>query len=313
MQPETRRPPRMLISYHYFRDVDLDREVGKLPVRPILFADSGAFSSETLGVPIRIEEYAAWVHRWKHHFAVVANLDVIGCAEGSYRNLKHLERLGVRAMPVYHTGEPWEFFDRYVREYPYIALGGAVGFPPAKLMPWGIECFRRRNRLGSSCQFHGFGQTSSAAILGLPWFSCDSSSWVAGSKFGRVPLFDPIAGRTETLALFDRASVSKLSPLIRRYGGDPSVFADRARYHSNYAMAIGARSYRAMESWLRRRHGEIPLEGNPPGFHLYLAGTTGEIFGNRGQSVNAALGTDKPLHECVVYSAKAAARLKGAA
>jgi hypothetical protein len=291
----------MLISYHYARELNFDALLKRFATVPKVFADSGAFSAVTLGTKIDLVEYAEWVKEHRHHFTVVANLDDIGNAEGSYLNLKRLERLGVNPIPVFHTGEDWCYFDRYCAEYPYIALGGAVGFPAVKLLPWCIACFKRARLAKSPAVFHGFGQTSLAAIMGLPWYSCDSSSWGAGYRFGRLGLFDPRQGRMITGEMFNARDIRNLAPLIRLYGGDPDVFMDRKRYHASYAAAIAARAWRALETWLRRRHGPVVLPGaaDPEGLHLYLACSGGDAHGTRGAAVNHALSGADTLERVV--------------
>jgi hypothetical protein len=285
----------MLISYHYAKTLDFDALLRRFATVPKLFADSGAFSASTLGTRIDLVEYAEWVKANAKHFTVVANLDDIGNAEGSYLNLRRLERLGVNPIPVFHTGEDWSYFDRYCAEYPYIALGGAVGFPASKLLPWCIACFKRARALKSPAVFHGFGQTSLPAIMGLPWYSCDSSSWGMGYRFGRLGLFDPRQGRMIAGTLFDARAIRNLGPLIRLYGGDPDVFMDRKRYHASHAAAIAARAWRALETWLRRRHGPVAMPGHAEGLHLYLAASGGDINGSRGAAVNHALSGDDDL------------------
>lgn len=55
------QPPKFLLSYHYFKSEDLDALVEQMPVRPMLFADSGAYSAYSQGAVIDIKEYAAWL------------------------------------------------------------------------------------------------------------------------------------------------------------------------------------------------------------------------------------------------------------
>jgi hypothetical protein len=284
----------MLISFHYARTLDLEAKLSAFASMPRIFGDSGAFSAVTLGARISVDEYAAWLSRWKHLLAVYANLDEIGDAEGTWRNQKRLEAMGHSPLPVYHTGEPWEYFDRYCREYPYLALGGAVGYPTSKLMPWAIECFRRCRRLGTGTVFHGFGLTNLPAIMDLPWHSCDSSSWGGAYRFGRLQLWDPAARRMASLDIRDRAGMLRNIALLRQYADDAAPFLDAARYRPVHAVTVAARSWRAMETYLRRRHGPVPRPDGAdlPGLHLYLAdGCQGF---NRHHDANRALSPDPP-------------------
>ena len=50
---------RILLSYHYYKDTDLDALFAKYftPPYPDVFADSGAFSAASQGIQIDIKEY----------------------------------------------------------------------------------------------------------------------------------------------------------------------------------------------------------------------------------------------------------------
>lgn len=264
---------RLLMSYHYFRKTDLDRMVGKFAMPARIFADSGAYSASTLGAEIDVREYGNWLIKYRKHFSVIANLDVIGSAEKSYENLKILERMGLDPLPVYHTGEDWKWFDRYIDEYPYIALGGAVGYSASVLMPWAIKCFKRVRERNSSTVFHGFGLTNIKAITSLPWFSCDSSTWAQAYRWGKPQIWEPVQKKLIEVHVGDRPAVMKVSRQIQALGGDPGVIYDRSRYNWRNAASIASCSWRAMEHHLRRRHGDVPrADGKDvPGLHLYLA------------------------------------------
>lgn len=265
---------RILLSYHYYKDTDLDALFAKYFSEPYpgVFADSGAFSAFTQGEPINWRDYAAWVKRWRHLFTVYANLDVIGDAEGTLTNQKRLEDAGLSPLPVFHTGEDWSYLEQYIKQYPYIALGGMVPYMrfPKKIMPWIIQCFKKAK--GQSV-FHGFGATSWKIIRDLPWYSVDSSSWGQGFRFGEVPLFDEKKGRFFKASLGDTKSCYKCGALFRRLGFDPEDFADRSRNDRAKICAVSALSYMLAEQWLRKRHGEIRIprrEDNLDGVQIHL-------------------------------------------
>lgn len=54
---ELRYPVNALASYHYFKNADMAR-LARGGLRVI--ADSGAFSAETQGTPVDIDEFAQW-------------------------------------------------------------------------------------------------------------------------------------------------------------------------------------------------------------------------------------------------------------
>jgi hypothetical protein len=261
---------RILLSYHYFKDQDLDTLIPQKfrPPYPAIFADSGAFSAYTQGVTIRWQDYAAWLKRYRHWFAVMSNLDVIGSPTGTQAHQQALEDAGLPVLPVFHTGEPWDVLERLVTSYSYLALGGMVPYMrewKTRLMPWLVRCFRLARATGT--QYHGFGCTTWEVIKALPWYSVDSSSWGSGFRYGQVPLFDWQRGRFRECQLGDAASVGKVAWLIRNLGFDPQDFVSRARNTRVHNCGIAALSYCLAAAWLRKRWASVALspylvEGN---------------------------------------------------
>lgn len=274
---QSRRDPlrlRVLLSYYYYRDTDLDALFAKYFTEPYpeVFADSGAFSAMTQGVNINIHEYAAWVKRWQHRLSVYANLDVIKNADATWRNQQILEdRHGLAPLPTFHVLEDWRWLVYYVERYPYIGLGvaGMQGRKEA-VMRWLVKCFKIA---GDKAVFHGFGLTSWGVMSSFPWYSVDSSSWGAGFRYGRVPVFDTVRGRFQQLQLGDLKAWHKHRRLVRALGFDPLDFADRARNDRAKICALSALSYMLAERWLRARHGDIPIpdRAGEPGLRVHLA------------------------------------------
>jgi hypothetical protein len=296
----TTRPHKMLISYHYARGKDLGEMVGKLfRTRPQIFGDSGAFSALSLGQPISVEEYAEWLGVNRKNLSVYANLDVIKNAEATERNQRKLEALGYRPLPVFHTGSDFRHLDRLIQEYPYICLGGCVGVPIGRLMPWLVQCYKRARAAGKGTVFHGFGLTQTEAIRALPWYSVDSSSWGIGYRYGRLDLFETSTGKFRKAKMFEAKEVLPVAHLIREHGSSPDIFLSRARYHHRHAAAVSAVAWRRLEGWLRRRHGAVPFPTaeRSPGRHIYLAGSGGNLDSGGGRLNAIAAALDQPgLH-----------------
>lgn len=269
---------RILLSYHYFKDTDLDRMMHEILGEPYpeVFADSGAFSAYTQGARILLPEYAAWLKRWQHWFSVYANLDVIGSWEQTAANQQRLEDLGLAPLPVFHTLEPFDALEALIIRYPYIALGGMVPHLqfPDRLMPWLVKAFQLAR---GQAVYHGFGCTNWTILKALPWYSVDSSSWTAAMRYGRVPLFDPQRGTWTAIQLGNRASCYKAAKLLRRLGFSPEDFANRTRNTRLLNATCAARAYMLCEAWLRQRHGAIEIPRAPahsaPGIPVSLAHT----------------------------------------
>lgn len=101
------RPFRILISYHYFKNVDIDALMKKHFVDPYpeVFLDSGAWSAFTCGVPISMSEYQAFIRRFGHWFSVYVNLDDMRSPENTYRSHQIMKDAGFNPLPAFHTGE----------------------------------------------------------------------------------------------------------------------------------------------------------------------------------------------------------------
>lgn len=153
-----------------------------------IFLDSGAYSARSLGVPVNLDEYIAFIKEYHEYIEVYPNLDVIGDAEATWENQKIMEAAGLHPIPCYHYGEDFKYLERYV-QYPYMALGGMVGASKPTIFAWLDVCWKiicdTPERL-PKCKVHGFGMTSVDFILRYPWWSIDSTSWLAKGRFGGI-------------------------------------------------------------------------------------------------------------------------------
>lgn len=176
----------ILCSYHYY--MKHEQIIADLVAQDVdLFIDSGAFSANSLGKPIDIDSYCDFIKR-----TGVSNyvcLDVIRNAEETDRNLKYMESVGLKPFPVFHKSSPIEWLETYLRDYDKIALGGAVS--SGDLIPWLDGVWRTILKIKPTMNVHGFGITSPEVMLRYPWTSCDSSSFKAGKRFGRLVHYLP--------------------------------------------------------------------------------------------------------------------------
>lgn len=273
---------RILLSYWYYKDQDLDALLVNnfREPYPEIFADSGGFSAWSQGATIDWREYGGWLKRWRHLFSVRANLDVIGNPAETRENQKRLEDAGLAVLPVYHTGEPLSELEYYLRDYSYIALGGMVPHMryTKRIMPWLIQAFKVAQ---GQAVFHGFGCTSWNVLKSLPFYSVDSSSWGSGYRYGQVPVFDAARGKFVTVRLGNRREWLAVSRLVRGLGFDPADFWDRARNDRAKIAALSAVSFMQAERWLRHRHGDVVIPrqaGAGPGARVYLVdGSVGNL------------------------------------
>ena len=275
---------KILLSYWYYKDADLDALFAKYFTEPYpeVFADSGAFSAATQGAQISPAEYAAWVKKYKHLFSTYSNLDVIGNPVKTLENQKHLEDLGINPIPVFHASANYDALENYLATgYRYIALGGLVPYAaqPKVRIRFLIKAFKIAN---AQAVFHGFGVTSWEVMSKFPWYSVDSSSWGSGFRFGTVPVFDPKAGRFLKCNLGDVKSCSFVGSLLENIGFDWRDFADRKRNDRAKICAVSALAYMQAEQYLRRKFGDIYIPGGdaPAVLRAHLADANPQRYGD---------------------------------
>lgn len=182
--------PGLLVSYVYLEPFLKNRE--RYHYRDWVL-DSGAFSAHNSGTEITLQSY---IDRCKQLIETDATLtevfalDVIGDWRASLKNCEEMWRQGVPAIPCYHVGEPEDVLLGIARDYPKIALGGAVGYRGKD--NWAEQCFARI----WPKRVHGFGFGSQKSILALPWHSVDATNWEIGPcKFGRWNTFGQMSVR----------------------------------------------------------------------------------------------------------------------
>src|SRR5574343_149368 len=254
------RPDRMklLLSYHYFKSVDLDALMGKYfgDKPPMVFIDSGGFSAATQGVEINIDEYCEFLKKYDHLITVKANLDVIGDPVKTYEQQKYMESKGVKPIPVFHTGESIDWLKRYIDEgYDYIALGGMVPYArdKKKLIQWMRACFNEADKAGRHIGYHGFGMTNWDLMRAYPWKSVDSSSWCSGFRYGQVYLFDDKLGRFYQVGLRDIKKSYKYGKILEGIGFSPNDLALNSEFDRVKVATISALAFMKAEAWLNKK------------------------------------------------------------
>lgn len=208
---------------------------------PFVVLDSGAFAVQSSGISIDVEAYAAFAAEFQGLFDVVVNLDSIaGDLEESRRNLATLRAAGVRAIPVFHEGEPVEELEAMLEESDFIGLGFARVGPRLKNKAperrrWLEETFER---VGARAKIHGFAMTRHADEF--PFYSVDSTTWISeyrglrdrapgepvtkthgvGGELATLAVgsYDEPSGWTKAAPEIERDSKGQARTALRRYG-----------------------------------------------------------------------------------------------
>ena len=202
------------------------QEIYQDPKRNIFFLDSGAFSVKHSNLPlIQIKDYIATIEALKPH--VYATMDVIGNAKATYNNTCLLWAENYKPLPVLHLPSPVEDVVRYTELYldkhgcRHIAVGGVARTPyrnkevQKKLaLFWGVV------KKYWPVKVHLFGTFDARWLMDYPYHSCDSSTWTAPGRWGKLSsVVDHLS--------FKMKSTHHSDPLRRREGKYELWFRNR--------------------------------------------------------------------------------------
>jgi hypothetical protein len=149
-----------------------------------LLLDSGGFVARTKGVQISVEQYANHIN--VNNIKVAFNLDTNDPIQ-TQQNQKYLEaNTKAYIIPIYHLSDYLHLrnlLDQYIEKYAYIGIGGVAGegSPVALQEVFYNHCFfKTRDKI----KLHGLGITGKKMLEKYPWFSVDSTSWLAFARYG---------------------------------------------------------------------------------------------------------------------------------
>jgi hypothetical protein len=159
-----------------------------------LFIDCGAFSVATRGDTISLLEYERFVDAVRkaypggeEHMAI-AQLDVMGDAARTRRNLQRMRKDGFNPIPIFTRGASFEELENLIAEgADYIALGNLNDFGRIKNLGQlngylGKVFSITRDR----CKLHMFGVARLNFLLQFPFYSCDTSEGLKATGYGVV-------------------------------------------------------------------------------------------------------------------------------
>lgn len=144
-----------------------------------------------------IQKYADLInkHNVKHFFELDID-NVVG--------LKEVERLRTKleiltkkkCIPVWHKSRGKQYWIDMTKEYDYVAIGGIVSGEikgnEYKYFTWLLNEAKKNN-----CKVHGLGFTNLKGLEKYKFYSVDSTSWLAGNRFGYVYYFDGKTMKTQ--------------------------------------------------------------------------------------------------------------------
>lgn len=249
----------LLFSYAFIKNpaklVDLLAVNDYKPERIIL--DSGAFSVWSKGDTVPLEDYAKFCVGFrdllpKEIELSVVNLDVLpgkwgfvpsakdiaDSAEKGWQNMLYLESLGLKVIHVFHQHEDFAILDKLKAHSDYIGISPANDVSMKEKMDWLNKVFLN---LKNGTKTHGFAVTSHRQLLGYPFYSVDSSSWVTPARFGRIAVLTD-KGEIKTFPYKSQSDVEKYWQYISNIG--ISKIAN-PRWEDRVSIAI--RAYQKLE------------------------------------------------------------------
>lgn len=223
----------LLFSYYYLRK-QKDPEEFLKPMRAraeFMFLDSGAHTffheagisaihgekvTKTAESPdAYIRKYIEWLKKWGHYFDGYAELDIDQIV-GHDKILEWHDLWKESKLPnvvyVYHPSQPISYWEKICSENKYVGIQGNLP----------LQRYTKYFQIAKEykTKVHGFAMTKVDAMLKIPFFSVDSTSWQSGERFGMTFEFN---GRNLLAHLKDdKVKVrTRLKAKVAKAGLDP--------------------------------------------------------------------------------------------
>ena len=175
----------ILKSYYYVQRGNTLNTLEKVSL------DSGGFSAWSRGVEIDINEYCSFIKKNKNKLENYFVLDDINCWKKTLKNQKYMEQQNLNPIPCYHSFEPLNILEDYCKKYKHIAIGGLVPYARnKKKLKKILDTIFKIIKKHFPIKVHGFGMTGKDILERYPFYSVDSTSWLAGAKTGKIKKFD---------------------------------------------------------------------------------------------------------------------------
>lgn len=177
------QPNCLMMSYHYFKNIDLGKFIKELGYKPKIMLDSGAYSAWSSGKQIDLEKYIQYIEKYGQHVWRYICLDKLGDTEASYKAYIAMKNRGLSPIPVFHYMGDERILQKYIDQgEPLVALGGTV---PIKNKTAVSEWVRMLCWLYPQTRFHLLGSASRKILDHCDIESADAASWIIGAFMGR--------------------------------------------------------------------------------------------------------------------------------
>lgn len=199
-----------ILESFYYMDEDMEKAI---PTFKDFLLDSGAFTffsgkHSNVDWDDYVDRYADFINRnnIKHFFEL--DIDSIVGYDKVIKIRERLEkRTSKQSIPVFHLSRGIAEYKNLCNNYKYIAIG-CSGKHDSR---WTREHPDKLKKLVlyAKCKgvdVHGLGFTSLVGLKQIPFYSVDSTSWVAGNRFGCIYKFSG-----DTIIKFDKKQGQRLA------------------------------------------------------------------------------------------------------
>lgn len=182
------KPPHVLFSFYYFNKACIDYI--KSQYCNFYIVDSGAFSffgkKGNIDFDNYVDNYIDFINSNDIERFIELDIDsLVGLDKvEAYRKKMEL-KTGKQSIPVWHPSRGKDYFIDMVKKYEYVAIGGIakneIKEHKYAYIPWFIDTAH-----AYGCKIHGLGFTDFKYLRKLKFDSVDSTSWIIGSRLGRM-------------------------------------------------------------------------------------------------------------------------------
>ena len=181
-----------------------------------IMIDSGAFTADSTGKPIKLPDYIAFLNHWKGTYNYAMSLDVIHNTIATARNLVTLCDAGLSVLPVYTATANERELRRIARDFDYIAYGGLVGVPRNLRTNATARVVNICAETGT--KVHALGQASQDLFNNTKAHSGDSSAVSRMALIRTLQLYDYKRGVMMNAGIGKRDEWRKHATLFQSYG-----------------------------------------------------------------------------------------------
>lgn len=251
-----------------------------------LFIDSGAYTYQNDPKyeeyteeqwEKQIVEYLAWARKHKGQIFAIADLDLQYLPNVGYEKVYEWRRkyfepfmleTGIPVCFIYHEDglDVWEYM---CKRYPYVGFSLAIdkvegGSNQLK------EMFRIAEKHNALCQ--GMASTNTKMLLQYPFYTVDSTTWLAGIKYGEMSVWN----KTKMHRVVKNDYETRAFPIVKTYDHKFDIDLLRAE---DTVETIGVNAYAFIEAekyirerlksrmyWLKSRTKKIDTDNLPEDF-----------------------------------------------